>query len=91
MKVGGQQRELGVEGDCSRGKGGQGRDREGQRQGTKELAQWWKWGIDKRTVWGLFAIIRRSYILIQGGLCAVFRAGNSTGDRCNIYILGMKE
>jgi len=26
-------------------------------------------GVDKRTVWGLFAIIQRSYILIQGGLC----------------------
>ena len=27
------------------------------------------WGVDKRTVWGLFAQFRRSYILIQGGLC----------------------
>ena len=25
-------------------------------------------GVDKRTVWGLFATIQRSYILIQGGL-----------------------
>ena len=29
----------------------------------------WKMGVDKRTVWGLFATIQRSYILIQGGLC----------------------
>ena len=28
----------------------------------------WKMGVDKRTVWGLFATIQRSYILIQGGL-----------------------
>jgi hypothetical protein len=27
-------------------------------------------GVDKRTVWGLFVQIYRSYILIQGGLCA---------------------
>jgi hypothetical protein len=26
-------------------------------------------GVDKRTVWGLFVQIYRSYILIQGGLC----------------------
>jgi hypothetical protein len=26
--------------------------------------------VDKRTVWGLFVQIHRSYILIQGGLCA---------------------
>ena len=26
-------------------------------------------GVDKRTVWGLFATIQRSYILIQGGPC----------------------
>jgi hypothetical protein len=26
-------------------------------------------GVDKRTVWGLFVQIHRSYILIQGGLC----------------------
>jgi hypothetical protein len=50
-----------------------------------------KWGVDKRTVWGLFAIIRRSYILIQGGPCAVFRAGTSTGNGCNIYIYGTRE
>ena len=28
-------------------------------------------GVDKRTVWGLFAQFHRSYILIQGGLCVV--------------------
>ena len=27
-----------------------------------------RWGVDKRTVWGLFTTIQRSYILIQGGL-----------------------
>ena len=35
-------------------------------------------GVDKRTVWGLFAKFKSPYILIQGGLCAVFRAGNNT-------------
>ena len=25
--------------------------------------------VDKRTVWGLFVQFRRSYTLIQGGLC----------------------
>ena len=36
----------------------------------------WSWGsrvemmgVDKRTVWGLFATIQRSYILVRGGLC----------------------
>ena len=46
-------------------------------------------GVDKRTVWGLFATIQRSYILIQGGLCVAevspFRAGISTGQGWVFY------
>ena len=44
--------------------------RRGRRQGrTGVEGPVWKMGVDKRTVWGLFATIQRSYILIQGGLC----------------------
>ena len=46
------------------------------------------WGVDKRTVWGLFAEFKRSYILNTGGPCALFRAGNTTGDGCNDTIYG---
>jgi len=46
------------------------------------------WGVDKRTVWGLFAEFKRPYILNTGGPCALFRAGNTIGDRCNDTIYG---
>ena len=47
-----------------------GRSKQGKRQEQKwERVPGLEMGVDKRTVWGLFATIQRSYILIQGGLC----------------------
>ena len=47
-----------------------GRSKQGRRQGqSKERDPGLEMGVDKRTVWGLFTPIQRSYILIQGGLC----------------------
>ena len=46
------------------------RNKRGRRQGqSEERDPGLEMGVDKRTVWGLFATIQRSYILIQGGLC----------------------
>ena len=47
---------------------GQEEAEEGKSKGQGNWLNGGSGGVDKRTVWGLFTIIQRSYILIQGGL-----------------------
>ena len=79
IQVGEWQQGLEVRGDCSKGRGRQGRAR-GARRLSGNVVPVREMGVDKRIVWGLFATFQRSYILIQDGLCTVFRAGTPLHD-----------